>query len=217
MNSSTHIYFDLDGTLTDPVEGICNCIQYAMRELGHEPPAQKDLHWCIGPPLIDSFSELLGAEYTDDAIASYRERFSEIGWKENTVYEGIPAALADLKATGASLYVATSKPHIYANRILEHFDLAGYFTSVYGCELDGTHGYKNDLLRHALEQEPDAEHRVMIGDRRHDMSAAVENGLRPIGITWGYGTMMELVNSGADRIARSPSGLVELLAGNKDG
>ena len=216
MNSSTHIYFDLDGTLTDPVEGICNCIQYAMREMGHVPPSHKDLHWAIGPPLVDSFSELMSKDVADEAIDLYRERFSDVGWKENEVYDGIPSALADLKDAGATLYVATSKPHIFANKILDHFDLAGYFSNVYGCELDGTRGQKNDLLRYAVEQEPDAEERVMIGDRRHDMSAAVENGMRPVGITWGYGTMMELVNSGADRLARSPSGLVDLLLGNGD-
>ena len=136
-----NILFDLDGTLTDPREGIVACLKHALRGLGRSTPPDSDLERYIGPPLQESFALLLGAERqgeVDAAVQLYRERFSAKGLFENAVYPGIQAALAGLQGLGVVLYVATAKPRVFAERIVEHFGLRPYFRAVYGSELDGT-------------------------------------------------------------------------------
>ena len=134
------IFFDLDGTLTDPKPGITRSIQYALDRLGQPTiPTEDELTWCIGPPLRASFVKLLGGETSADlAVALYRERFSDVGLYENSLYAGIRDVLSALRASGRRLFVATSKPHVYATRIIEHFDLRRHFERVFGSELDGT-------------------------------------------------------------------------------
>lgn len=200
------LFFDLDGTLTDPKEGIVRSIRHALDCLEKPAAAGDDLNWCIGPPLIDSFETLLGSR-ADAALAvtRYRERFSEIGLYENRVYDGIPEVLAGLRAAGHRLYVTTSKPEIYAVRIIRHFGLADYFERVFGAELDGTRSAKDELLAYALDQvaAPNGSS-LMIGDRRHDIEAARRHGLRSIGVIYGYGSREELSTAGADSLARTP-------------
>jgi len=145
----THVYFDLDGTLTDPFDGITKCILYAL------------------------------------------------------------ATVAD---SGCVLYVATSKPRIAADRIVEHFEMGQYFERVYGCELDGTRSNKTDLLAYAIEENPAASSRTMIGDRKHDLIGAIANDIRPIGVSYGYGSAEELTGAGAIGIADSPAELPATLA-----
>ena len=141
------IYFDLDGTLTDPKPGITRSIQYALQKLDHPTiPTEDELTWCIGPPLRASFVRLLGGEdYADRAVSLYRERFSDIGLFENAVYDGISEVLTTLSQSGQRLFVATSKPHVFATRIVEHFGLRHHFEHVFGSELDGTRVDKSDL------------------------------------------------------------------------
>ena len=203
----THVYFDLDGTLTDPYEGITKCILYALDKLGFPHPTDEYLHSCIGPSLYDTFPELVGDELTRKAIELYRERFNDVGWQENIPYDGIHVALADLAREGYSLYVATAKPRVAAGRIIEHFGMGQYFERVFGCELDGTHANKADLLRYALGDNPHASSRIMIGDRKHDLIAAIANGIRPIGVSYGYGSSDELSAAGATAIAAAPAEL----------
>ena len=209
---STHIYFDLDGTLTDPYDGITRCIIYAIEQLGFERPSDEWLYKSIGPPLWDTFPEIVGDELTRKAVDLYRERFDEIGWRENTPYDGIHDALAEVHATGATLFVATAKPHPAARRILEHFDMIGFFTEVYGSELDGTRSNKGDLLAWAIERHGDADRRIMIGDRKHDLIGGIANGMTPIGVSYGYGDVRELEIAGAVSIAASPAEIPALLA-----
>jgi len=208
---ATHVYFDLDGTLTDPFAGITRCILYAVDQLGFPQPSPEYLRSCIGPPLYDTFPEMVGQELTLQAIDLYRERFDDIGWQENVLYDGIHDALAAIAATGHSLYVATSKPRIAAQRIVEHFDLAPYFESVYGCELDGTRSNKVELLKYAIQQNPAAEQRMMIGDRSHDLIGAISNDMHAVGVAYGYGSEVELQDAGATAIAASPDELPELV------
>ncbi len=210
---TTHVYFDLDGTLTDPYEGITKCILYAVDKLGFPRPSDKFLLSCIGPPLYDTFPEVVGENLTLQAVDLYRERFNEIGWLENKPYEGIHDALATVANAGYTLYVATSKPHVAADRIVEHFEMRQYFEKVFGCELDGTHSNKTDLLRHAVSENPRASSRMMIGDRKHDLIGAIENNIRPIGVSYGYGSVEELDAAGATAIAHSPSQLPETIMG----
>lgn len=209
----TTALFDLDGTLTDPKTGITRSIQYALDRLGRPVPEADALTWMIGPPLIAGFAKLLGdPEEAPEAVRLYRERFGDVGLFENEVYPGIPDVLETLQAAGIRLFVATSKPHVFARRIIEHFGLSRFFREVYGSELDNRNADKRDLIRHILDQErfaPTAA--VMIGDREHDAIGARANGMASIGVTWGYGSRQELMNAGVARLAEKPGDLKELI------
>ncbi|MGD9079208.1 MAG: HAD hydrolase-like protein [Desulfobacterales bacterium] len=207
-----NLLFDLDGTLTDPFTGITKCIGYALDMLDRESPPRESLHWCIGPPLKDSFAKLLDS--ADDAIiakavAFYRERFSTVGLFENEVYDGIPEALEALQKNNHTLYVATSKPAVYAERIIAYFGLQCYFKGVFGSELDGTRSDKTSLISHILKKEMIAPSETsMVGDRMHDIVGATDNGIYGFGVLWGYGTKDELENSGAHAFFKTPRDLV---------
>lgn len=206
------VYCDLDGTLTDPMVGITRSIQHALERLDAPVPEIDELLWCIGPPLRASFVQLLDEVRADAAVAYYRERFGDIGLYENDLYEGIPESLQALRDSGARLFVATSKPHVYAKRIVEHFGLREHFERVFGSELDGTRVDKTELLAYALaETETASEDAAMIGDREHDMIGAVNNGLFGIGVLYGYGTQEELQSAGAQRLVSAPASIPEAL------
>ena len=208
---SKHVYFDLDGTLTDPFEGISNSVAYALERLGRTRPADEKLRHCIGPPLLETFAELIGHEQAPRALEYFRERFSEVGWRENALYPGIRESLEAITAAGHRCSVATTKPHVFARRIVEHFEIAPYFTAIYGSELDGTRTDKTELLSYAQREQPVDKSTVMVGDRHHDIVAALNNGFRAIGVTWGYGTADELIGAGADCLAARPAELAGLL------
>ena len=209
------IYFDLDGTLTDPKPGITRSIQYALQRLDHPTmPTEDELTWCIGPPLRASFVRLLGAETSADlAVSYYRERFSDIGLYENGVYDGIGEVLTSLCASGHRLFVATSKPHVFAERIIDHFGLRDHFERVFGSELDGTRVDKSHLLEYALKQASvDPSKTLMIGDRSHDMVGAVNNGMKGIGVLYGYGSQDELLAAGAQHVCVTPGEILRCIA-----
>ncbi|MEM8682986.1 MAG: HAD hydrolase-like protein [Pseudomonadota bacterium] len=211
MSNKRSIFFDLDGTLTDPYDGIRRCIEYALTELGHPVDPDEDFRWCIGPPLMQSFEQRLGAALAGDALRLYRARFSDSGWRENTPYDGIHDALHALCSAGHTLFVATSKPAVFAERILKHFDLARFFQAVYGPDLDGRLGDKRDLLAHMLATESDLVDPVMVGDREHDMIGASSNGVDTVGVLYGFGTREELLAAGAARLVESPAQLRALF------
>ena len=207
----SHVYFDLDGTLTDSFEGISKCILYAVDKLGVPRPSDEYLEFCIGPPLYDTFPKMVGEELTLKAINLYRERFNEIGWLENKPYDGIHEALASIADAGYTLFVATSKPRIMAQRIIDHFEMRPYFERVFGSEFDGTHANKITLLRYAIEEIPGAFDRVMIGDRKYDLIGAIANKMQPIGVSYGYGSIEELTGAGAVSIVDNPACLKEAI------
>jgi phosphoglycolate phosphatase len=200
------IFFDLDGTLTDPKIGITRSIQYALEGLGREVPHQDALTWCIGPPLHASFVKLLGdVHLADRAMLLYRERFGDVGMFENAVYAGIEPTLASLADGSRRLFVATSKPHVYATRIIAHFKLDAYFEHVFGSELDGTRVDKTELLKYAIETTGiDPADALMIGDRSHDIVGARNNSLRALGVLYGYGSRDELIEAGAHGLCGAP-------------
>jgi phosphoglycolate phosphatase len=200
------IFFDLDGTLTDPKTGITRSIQYALTKLGREAPPEDELTWCIGPPLHASLAKLVGSDdLADRALLLYRERFSETGIYENEVYDGIEATLASLADGSRRLFVATSKPRIYAARIIDHFRLGAYFEHVFGSELDGTRVDKSDLLQYALaETGIDPATALMIGDRSHDIVGARNNRMRALGVLYGFGSREELIQAGAHGLCAAP-------------
>lgn len=207
------LLFDLDGTLTDNFLGIARSIVYALDRLDVEAPPPAELRRFVGPPLRTTFAALLGTDDRDEieqAIALYRERYSELGWRENVVYDGIPEALAALAASPRRLFLCTSKPEIYARRIVTLFGLSEHLEGVYGADLAGRHDDKAVLLAHLASTEGiDASRAVMIGDRSHDLRAARANGARAIGVLWGYGSAEEL--AGADALVRTPRELVEAI------
>ena len=209
------IYFDLDGTLTDPKIGITRSIRYALEKLGHGPvPSEDELTWCIGPPLRASFVKLLGGDGPADlAVSFYRERFADIGLYENSLYAGIAETLTTLRSSGRRLFVATSKAHIYAERIIDHFGLRPHFETVFGAELDGTRADKSDLLQYALRTaSADPSRSLMIGDRSYDMIGARNNGMKAIGVLYGYGSEQELLGAGAVCVCATPTAILDCLS-----
>jgi phosphoglycolate phosphatase len=208
------IYFDLDGTLTDPKPGITRSIQYALGKLDRAVPTEDELTWCIGPPLRASLKQLLGTDaLADAALLLYRERFGDIGLYENEIYPGIADTLSVLAKSGRRMFVATSKAAVYAERIIDHFKLRGYFERVFGSELDGTRADKTELLGYALQaMNVDPSESVMIGDRKFDMIGARNNGMTAVGVLYGYGTEQELRAGGAQHVCAAPRGLLDHMA-----
>lgn len=214
-DSIKNVLFDLDGTLTDPREGITRCIQYALEKLGQPVPAQSVLEAYIGPPLRSTFASILSstdATMLETAVSFYRERFVAVGLFENELYAGVPLMLESLQAASLRLFVATSKVGMFAERILEHFRISRFFDGVYGSMLDGRFDNKVDLLQHLLESERlAASETVMVGDRKHDVIAARQNRVLSLGVTYGYGTSAELGAAGADVLCESPAEIVDFL------
>lgn len=205
------ILFDLDGTLTDPAEGIIGSILHALTMLETAAPEPAALRACIGPPLRSSFARLLNtcdSARIEHAVAHYRDRFAATGIFENRMYDGIPETLESLRTLPARLFVATSKPQIFAEKIVAHFGLDRYFERVYGAELDGSLDDKSVLVRMIVEREGLEPARTwMVGDRSHDMVAARANGIAGIGVLYGYGTREELTEAGAAHLVERPEGI----------
>ena len=210
------ILFDLDGTLTDPKEGITKCVAHGLKHFGIEVEDLDTLTTFIGPPLIDSFMEFYGfsREQATEAIVKYRERYTTVGWAENIPYTGIHELCAKLKAAGKKLLVATSKPEGPAVRIMEHFDLAKYFDLIGGAPLDNSErGRKAAVIEDTLRRAgvTDLSRCVMVGDRLHDIHGAHEVGMPVIGVLYGYGDRAEHEAHGADYIAADLAELEAIL------
>lgn len=211
------LFFDLDGTLTDSAEGILKSAAYALRHFGIRVEDLDTLRPFLGPPLWDSFMQFYGfsREEADRAVAIYRERFAEVGIFENRPYPGVEEMLGRLQDNGKRIFLATSKPEVYAKRILEHFRLAEYFSGVTGSALDGSLVKKGDVLRRAMELSgAERASSMMIGDRKHDVRGAEENGTPCIGVLYGYGSREELLRAGADILVDSVEKLEEILLKN---
>lgn len=209
------ILFDLDGTLTDSALGITRCIQYSLQKLGIEEPDLVKLRACIGPSLLESYGKLYGMDEKTawKAIAYYRERFDRIGILENSLYPGVRQMLLQLEQAGKRMLLATAKPTVQAQAILERYDLIKYFHTVMGSNLDGTRIRKEEVIASDLEilGFPVPEGIVMVGDREHDVLGAKKHQLACIGVTYGYGTKQELLAAGADRIVDSVEDLTRVL------
>lgn len=207
------IMFDLDGTLTNPEEGITRSVQYALKTHGIEETDRNKLRRFIGPPLVDGFMEFydMTKEEAIDALRAYRERFSTVGIYENQLFDGVPQMLKKLRENNKKIALATSKPHIYADRILEHFDILKYFDICVGAELDGTRNEKSEVIKEVLKIEKGYIAPVMIGDRKHDCIGAVKNNVPCIGVSFGFAEEGELEKNGATAIVNSFDELLELL------
>lgn len=209
--------FDLDGTLTEPGEGITNSVMYALDKFGIHETDREALYRFIGPPLLDSFIQFYGMPQAqaERAVAAYREYFSVKGLFENRVYDGVPALLQSLRDQGKTLAVATSKPEVFTLRILDKFDLSKYFHFVGAASLDSSRSQKADVIRYTLHLcgNPAPDTVVMIGDRKHDILGAAQNGIQSVGVLYGYGDRPELETAGADAIAQSVEQLRSILLG----
>lgn len=211
------ILFDLDGTLTDSCEGIINSIVYTLDAYGVTGYDRNDLYRFVGPPLTESFKELLcvDGEKVMEAVEKYREYFRDTGIFENRLYDGVESLLNSLANSGKKIILATSKAEAFAVRILEHFNILQYFEVVAGSELSGERNKKDEVIKYALDKAGlsalnDA---VMVGDRKYDITGAKRSGIDSIGILYGYGSREELEEAGATAIAETVEELKRLLLG----
>ena len=215
-----YLLFDLDGTLTEPFEGITKSVSYALASCGIEENDLENLKKFIGPPLVDAFMEYYGFDETKAkyALEKYRERFSRVGWMENKVYPGIPELLSDLKNDGRILVIATSKPEFFTQNIINHFDLTKYFDSVVGATMDEKRNTKAEIIKEIFDRfklygkENEV---IMIGDRKHDIFGAKAFNIKSAGVRWGYADDGELEAAGADYIFNNIDELRNFLFSKK--
>lgn len=209
-----YVIFDLDGTITDPKVGITTSAKFALIEMGYALQAEQDLRWMIGPPLADTFIKITGCDKQEAQrlIDKYRERYSVLGVHENTLYPGIRELLQALKNEDITLAIASSKPTLFVEQILDDFNIREYFTVVQGSDMAGKHVEKEDVLGFAIEKlaisEQDIKNAVMVGDRKFDAIAAKKLGLKAIAVTYGYAIDGEWENVQVDYFAKTPQEII---------
>ena len=210
-----YVLFDLDGTLTDPGEGITNSVAYALDKFGISVEDKRELYCFIGPPLVDSFMKYYGFTNEDALLAVdyYREYFGEKGIFENRVYNGIPELLGHIKKSGCKIALATSKPEKFAKQIVEHFGLTEYFDFTGGATMDSSRSKKADVIDYVIKSLDikDLSAAVMVGDRHHDIEGAVQNDIDSIGVLFGYGDRAELEAAGATYIAEKVKDILSFV------
>lgn len=215
MKDKKYVFFDLDGTITDSGLGITKSVQYALRAFGIEETNLKKLEPFIGPPLKDSFMEFyhMDEEQANKAVKAYREYYEVTGLFENEVYDGIPNVLKQLKEAGKEMVLATSKPEVFAKKILEHFQLDSYFSIIAGADLEGNRVEKLDVMKYAigLANSEDYTQIVMIGDRKYDIEASNQLGIETIGVLFGFGSREELERAGATYLVETPAEIQKIL------
>lgn len=217
FKSKKTILFDLDGTITDSGEGIINSLKYTLKAYGIYNYDEQILNKYIGPPLAESLMELLGFDElkANEAVGKYREYYRDIGIFENRIYNGIELLLKSLVTDNREIVLATSKSEVFAIRVLEHFNISHYFSTVAGSAMNGTRIRKSEVIRYALDKAGIVELNsvVMIGDRKHDILGAKEIGIDSIGVLYGYGNYEELKNAGASLIVETVEDLHTALVG----
>ncbi len=208
----SYLFFDLDGTVTDPGEGITNSVMFALGRFGIKVADRRQLYPFIGPPLIESFEKYFGFGKEDAGVAvdTYREYYTERGIFENRVYDGIPELLKTQKERGKKIVLASLKPEAFAIRILKHYGLFGYFDAVSAARMDHSRETKGEIIAKAMNElgVTDKSAALMIGDRQNDIIGAKENGIDSVGVLYGYGSREELVGAGATYTVGAP---LELL------
>lgn len=211
-----YILFDLDGTLVDSGTGITNSVMYALKKYGIDVNDRSELYKFVGPPLYGSFENYYGFSKVEavTAVEYYREYYKDKGIFENLLYNGIEVLLKKLQDSGRTIILATSKPAVFAKQILEHFDIAKYFTYIAGSNLDGTNIKKDEVIQCAMEScgITDLSKIIMIGDREHDVIGAKKTGVGSIGVLYGYGNRNELEQAGADFIADTVDDVWSILS-----
>lgn len=205
-----YLFFDLDGTLTDSSEGVCKSFAFALNRLGVRTDNLESLKKYLGPPLSVGFADFFEGEKIKEAETAYRERYRDVGWKENRVYDGMPEALERLRRAGYKIVMATSKPEPYARQIAEYFDFAKYFDYICGATFDGRISSKAEVIRYALDTTgANPEEVCMIGDRFYDVEGAAAFGIGTLGVTFGFGTREELLGAGAFDTVGTPAEIAD--------
>ncbi len=210
----TTVLFDLDGTLTDPYMGITNSLMYALERMGYEVPPREELKSFIGPPLINEYQRRFGMseEKAREGVRLYREYFAERGIFENELMDGAAELLRELKSRGKRVFLATSKPREFAERILEHFEIARYFDFVGASTMDGSINEKHEVIADILEKTgADAAECLMVGDRFHDIVGAHRFGIKCCAVLCGFGSREEFAEYGADFVAETLGEVAELV------
>ena len=208
----TTLFFDLDGTVSNNFDGIARCLNFALKQLGLRELSDAEVLPFVGPPFRESLPRTFPGIDSEAALGFYRERYQESGWLENTLYDGMADAIRSLHLQGYTIALCTSKPRIFAERIIEHFQLTRYFDGIHGPELDGKFDRKTELLAHLVSKYNVAPtNAVMIGDRDKDIEAAKHTGAHSLGVLWGFGSRDELQNAGAHRIIVQPSELIHTI------
>lgn len=215
MNSCRCILFDLDGTLTDSKPGIIDSYRAALRGLGHEPDPASNLDFVVGPTITEAMETLLdpyGDNRISEGVALHLQHYGAVGIHQNTLYDGVRGLLSDVRSAGRRLYLATTKPTEFATRVLKTLQLDEFFDGIYGSQTDGSLDDKPALVAHIVAKEAVIPTQaIMVGDRRYDISGAHSNGIRAIGVLWGYGSRSELEEAGADLLVQSPAELASAL------
>lgn len=215
MKTYRVLFFDLDGTITDPAIGITNSVIYALKKFGITAESRSGLYKFIGPPLADSFENFCGfsKKQAKEAVGYYREYYADRGIFENRVYDGCEDMLKRLSESGKTLAVATSKPEIFAKRILDHFSLSRYFFCVAGADLEGRRVKKDEVIADALDAcaVMDKSRAIMIGDTRYDIEGARKAGIDSLGVLYGYGSRVELEAAGASYLAETVADIADIL------
>lgn len=211
------ILFDLDGTLTESGEGITRSVQYALEKLGKPEPDRKKLEVFVGPPLLQQFMRYadLDEETAVEAVKYYRERYENVGIFENRLYPEVEEMLNGLKDKGYILAVASSKPEYFVRKVLEHFQLTGYFQEIVGSEMDGSRTNKAEVIEEVLARLHMSERRdevIMVGDKEHDILGARKAGLPCIAVSYGYGSEEELKNADPLKIVNSAREIVDFFS-----
>lgn len=207
------VFFDLDGTLTDSGEGIFNCARLALEYFNIPRPTDAEMRVFVGPPLRDTFAKFgVPEDGIEKALEIYRARYNPIGIFENTPYPGIYDLLAKLKQDGHRLFLATAKPEVMAQRIMDRFELSPYFELICGASLDLSRDSKSAVIAYLLEQVPNVKQVVMVGDTAYDVIGAADHGIPTIGVAWGYGKAEDMTAAGAIAIANTMDELYTILS-----
>lgn len=215
MSAGRCVLFDLDGTLTDSKPGIIDSYRAALRGLGHEPDPTRNLDFVVGPTITEAMEALLdpyGDDRISEGVSLHLQHYGSVGIHQNVLYDGVRSLLSEVRSAGRRLYLATTKPTNFAARVLDALQLDEFFDAVYGSEADGSLDDKPALVAHVLSKEAvNPAQALMVGDRRYDIAGAHSNGVRAIGVLWGYGSRSELEEAGADLLVRSPAELASAL------
>lgn len=221
MTAYRYILFDLDGTLTDPAEGITHSVAYALQKMGRPPLPYETLLRFIGPPLYDSFMRFCGMGEAEarQSVVQFRTYFADRGIWENRSIPGVLPMLARLQAAGCTLLVATSKPELFARQVLAHFGMLSSFSFVGGSTLQEERVEKDEVIRyvmaHAALTSPAG--CLMVGDREYDVRGAAACGIPAVGVLYGYGSAQELTKAGAVALAHTPADVTAYVLGDTAG
>jgi phosphoglycolate phosphatase len=207
--------FDLDGTLSDPSEGIFRSLHFAFEAIGRHDLKDRKLEWFIGPPIVESLRKILsdGSELqVDEALKHFRTRYGTAGKFENRLYDGIPELLTKILRRAVRTYVATSKPHAFAHDVLNHFGLAGHFVDIQGHDISVPSETKAEVLGRLLDRQSiDPAKTLMVGDRHHDVNAAYKFSISCVGVLWGFGHPEEFDHPNVIATISRPEELIEVI------